>query len=70
MNSFIEKAIGLIDTFSLWINNFFLMIETAYNFVFELLAIPVELMFSVPPILGFSVGLTMVIFVIRFLLLK
>lgn len=70
MNSFLEKAIGIIDTLSLWIHNLFLMIETAFNFVYELLNIPLELMFSVPPLLGFSVGLTMVIFVIRFLLLK
>lgn len=70
MNSFLEKAIGIIDTVSLWIHNVFMMIETAFNFVYELLNIPIELMFSVPPLLGFSVGLTMVIFVIRFLLLK
>lgn len=70
MNSFLEKIIGVMDTLSLWIHNLFLMIETAFNFVFELLNIPIELMLSVPPLLGFSIGLTMVIFVIRFLLLK
>lgn len=70
MNSFLEKFIGIIDTLSLWIHNLFLMFETAFNFVYELLNIPLELMFSVPPILGFSIGLSMVIFVIRFLLLK
>lgn len=70
MINFLEKAIGIIDTLSLWIHNLFLMIETAFNFVYELLNIPLELTFSVPPMLGFSVGLTMVIFVIRFLLLK
>ena len=70
MNNFIDKIVGFLDAIQLWFHNLMLMFETAFNFLYELINVPLELTLSVPSLLGFSIGLTMVIFVIRFLLLK
>lgn len=70
MNTFIDNFQGFLDAIGLWVHNFCEIFEYALNFLYELINLPVELMASVPPLLGLSVGLTLGIFVIRFLLLK